>query len=60
MLSAFGCGAFANPAAEVARCYRLALSAPRFEGRFDVVAFAVFHAGYGPDNFAPFRDEFNA
>ena len=25
---------------------------------FDVVAFAIFHAGYGPNNFQPFADAF--
>jgi hypothetical protein len=57
VLSAFGCGAFENPAAEVARCYRVALaSRPR---SFDVVAFAIFNPGYGPvENFAAFEREF--
>ena len=55
VLSAFGCGACANPAVEVARCYRAALEA--HQGAFDVVAFAIFDAGYGPDNFIAFRDE---
>jgi len=58
VFSAFGCGAFANPAAEVARCYREALEAR--PGAFDVVAFAIFYAGYGPDNFIHFRDELSA
>ena len=53
VLSAFGCGAFENPAPEVAACYRAALLAR--PGAFDVVAFAVFDAGYGPDNLGPFR-----
>jgi len=56
VLSAFGCGAFANPAVAVARCYREALELRR--GAFDVVAFAIYHAGYGPDNFALFEREF--
>jgi uncharacterized protein (TIGR02452 family) len=45
VLSAFGCGAFMNPAAQVAKLYRDALETRR--GDFDVVAFAVFYAGYG-------------
>lgn len=53
VLGAFGCGAFANPAAEVAAVYRAALD--RVRHRFAVIAFAVFHAGYGPDNFTPFQ-----
>lgn len=56
VLSAFGCGAFRNPAHRVAAAYREALT-PRAE-HFDVVAFGVFHAGYGPNNFAPFEREF--
>ena len=58
VLSAFGCGAFRNPAARVAAAYREALT-PRAE-HFDLVAFGIFHAGYGPDNFAPFEREFAA
>ena len=54
VLSAFGCGAFRNPAPEVARLYRDELGAR--EERFDCIVFAVFHAGYGPDNYSPFRD----
>lgn len=54
VLSAFGCGAFRNPAAEVARIYRDELLLRRAD--FDLIAFAIFHAGYGPDNFTPFRD----
>jgi len=54
VLSAFGCGAFRNPAHRVATLYREAL-AQRAQ-HFDCVAFAIFHAGYGPDNFTPFRD----
>jgi len=57
VLSAFGCGAFENPAREVARCYRDALS--RRLGSFDVVAFAIFNPGYGPDdNLEAFELEF--
>ena len=53
MLSAFGCGAFLNPAARVAAIYREELS--KRATRFDVIAFAIFNAGYGPNNFEPFR-----
>lgn len=52
VLSAFGCGAFGNPADKVARIYQEEL-AMRGED-FDDVVFAIFHAGYGPDNFQPF------
>ena len=56
VLSAFGCGAFCNPAAEVAQVYAAELS--KRADAFDVVAFAIFHAGYGPNNFAPFEAAF--
>ena len=56
VLSAFGCGAFCNPAPEIAALYREAITERRSD--FDVVAFAIFHAGYGPDNFAPFHQVF--
>ena len=56
VLSAFGCGAFRNPADRVAVAYREALTARA--AHFDVVAFAIFHAGYGPNNFQPFADAF--
>lgn len=54
VLGAFGCGAFRNPADQVASLYRQAIEARRRD--FRVIAFAVFHAGYGPDNFTPFAN----
>mmetsp|Transcript_76321 Transcript_76321/g.218394 ORF Transcript_76321/g.218394 Transcript_76321/m.218394 type:complete len:236 (+) Transcript_76321:515-1222(+) len=83
VLSAFGCGAFQNPASFVAQAFRTALTQPykppansnstaaesvhrstetetlstRAES-LEVVAFAIFDAGYGPDNHAPFAREF--
>jgi hypothetical protein len=56
VLSAFGCGAFLNPADQVARIYRQELL--KRATQFDVIAFAIFHAGYGPDNYTPFAQEF--
>ncbi len=56
VLGAFGCGAFCNPAPEVARLYREQLDLRRTE--FALVAFAIFDAGYGPDNYTPFADAF--
>jgi hypothetical protein len=53
VLSAFGCGAFENPATEVAQVYREVLE-PNLDS-FDVVVFAIYRAGYGPDNFTPFN-----
>src|SRR5262245_21912909 len=56
VLGAFGCGAFRNPADQVARMYREELMAR--EAEFSIVAFAIFAAGYGPDNYAPFAQAF--
>lgn len=52
VLGASGCGAFRNPADEVARIYRQEIELRARD--FSVVAFAIFAAGYGPDNFTPF------
>jgi hypothetical protein len=56
VLGAFGCGAFRNPADQVAGIYREELAARAAD--FSVVAFAVFAAGYGPDNHTPFAKAF--
>mmetsp|Transcript_32934 Transcript_32934/g.49718 ORF Transcript_32934/g.49718 Transcript_32934/m.49718 type:complete len:96 (-) Transcript_32934:67-354(-) len=56
ILSAFGCGAFRNPADDVAVLYREEIE--KRATHFDVVVFAIFHAGYGPDNFTPFQKVF--
>lgn len=56
VLSAFGCGAFLNPAERVAALYRQEIE-KRME-HFDVIAFGIFNAGYGPSNFEPFMKEF--
>lgn len=54
VLGAFGCGAFNNPAAEVAGLYKRAI-AQRSE-HFDVIVFAIYYAGYGSDaNFQHFN-----
>ena len=57
VLSAFGCGAFCNPAEEVARIYKEELAAR--DGAFDVIAFAIFSAGYGRYNYTPFSAVFS-
>lgn len=54
VFGAFGCGAFRNPADRVARIYRDEIQ--RRSADFSVVAFAIFHAGYGPNNFVPFEE----
>ncbi len=56
VLGAFGCGAFRNPAHRVAQIYREEIRAR--EEDFAVIAFAIFAAGYGPDNYTPFAEVF--
>jgi hypothetical protein len=58
VLSAFGCGAFHNPADRVACLYRDALAEEATA--FDEIVFAIFAPGYGPDNHAPFAAVFGA
>ncbi len=53
ILSAFGCGAFRNPAHRVAAIYRDEIAQRLAD--FRVIAFAIFAPGYGPDNFTPFK-----
>ena len=57
VLGASGCGAFANPAAAIAKIYKEELT-DRL-GAFDCVAFAIFSAGYGPGNYPIFRRVFD-
>lgn len=54
VLGAFGCGAFGNPAERVAKVYQEEIRKRRAD--FAVIAFAVFSAGYGPDNYPPFKE----
>lgn len=56
VLSAFGCGAFRNPAQRVAQIYRDEILARR--AAFAVIAFAIYRPGYGPDNYTPFAEVF--
>ena len=55
VLSAFGCGAFCNPAEQVARIYREELRLRQAD--FSLIAFAILAPGYGPDNFTPFANQ---
>lgn len=57
VLGAFGCGAFRNPAHHVAAVYREEITSR--SKYFDIVSFAIFSAGYGPDNFTPFSEVFS-
>jgi hypothetical protein len=58
ILSAFGCGAFANPATSVAQAYRESIELRHKS--FDVIAFAIYNPGYGPSgNFDAFNKEFH-
>jgi uncharacterized protein (TIGR02452 family) len=56
VLGAHGCGAFLNPADEIALIYRQEIDRRRND--FSVVSFAIFNAGYGPDNYTPFAVAF--
>jgi len=56
VLGAFGCGAFRNPADRVARVYQEEISKRTRD--FSVIAFAIFSAGYGPNNYIPFAEAF--
>lgn len=58
VLGAFGCGAFRNPAHRVAQIYQQEINAR--SGDFSVIAFAVYAAGYGPNNFIPFSETFRS
>jgi hypothetical protein len=54
VFGAFGCGAFRNPADRIAEIYRAEIL--KHGADFRVIAFAIFHAGYGPNNFQPFAE----
>ena len=53
VLSAFGCGAFENDPSEIAWVYKQAVE--RHRAAFAVIAFAIFYAGHGEDNYKIFK-----
>jgi hypothetical protein len=56
VLGASGCGAFGNPSPEVAKIYKEEIRDRRTD--FTLIAFAIYAAGYGPGNYAPFNEVF--
>jgi len=64
VLSALGCGAYANPPKHIAELFRQILWEAEFEDRFDLVTFAIFddqnsRKAHNPEgNLAPFRAVF--
>jgi hypothetical protein len=56
VLGAHGCGAFLNPAEKVAENYKEVIA--EYKNSFQVIAFAIYHAGYGPNNFDAFQNCF--
>ena len=56
VLGASGCGAFMNPTNRIAKLYRQEIE-KRKQG-FQVIAFAIYQAGYGSDNLTPFQNVF--
>ena len=53
ILGAFGCGAFNNPPDQVATLYKDCLE--RYKNDFDVIAFPIYYAGSGKNNYPEFR-----
>lgn len=56
VLSAFGCGAFGNDPTIVAQLYASEIY-PKLQ-HFSVIAFAIYYAGLGPNNYVTFKDVF--
>lgn len=53
VLGAHGCGAFLNPPEKVAENYKKVIE--EYQKDFNVISFAIFNAGYGPDNYTIFK-----
>ncbi len=66
VLGAWGCGAFRNPPADIARIFHKMLNSYEFKNRFATVFFAILddhnaHLAHNPEgNYAPFAREFEA
>ena len=58
VFGAHGCGAFRNPSERVAENYKEVIE--EYRHSFEVIAFAIYHAGYGPDNYVPFNKCFSS
>ena len=64
VLSAMGCGAFANPPAHIAKLFHQVINEDEFKDRFKLIEFAIldgYRTGmwHNPDgNFLPFQKEF--
>ena len=54
ILSAFGCGAFCKPAVKVEALYKQAIET--YKKDLDVIVFAIYYPGSGPDSHKPFQD----
>lgn len=54
ILGAFGCGAFNNPPDIIANLYKEQIL--QHQSNFSVIVFAIYNAGYGPDNYSVFKD----
>lgn len=52
VLGAHVCGAFLNPAEEIAKNYKDVIA--EYKNSFRVIAFEIYHAGYGPNNYEVF------
>lgn len=65
VLSAFGCGAFANPPAHIAKLFHQVMEEPEFKNAFRLIAFAIldgYRTGlrHNPEgNLLPFQKEFD-
>ncbi len=65
VLSALGCGAFANPPAHIAKLFHQVIEEPEFKGAFKLIDFAIldgYRTGlrHNPEgNLVPFQREFS-